>query len=125
MEAAKTFEDLLVWQKAHQFALAIYNYTKSFPREEIYGLTSQFRRASVSVAANIAEGFKKRGHRDKARYMNIAQGSLSECHYFLILAKDLNYGRNIELQLLLNEVSKMLEAYHRAVRNTFNNLHSK
>lgn len=115
MEAAKTFEDLIVWQKAHQLVIGIYEYTKNFPREEVYGLTSQFRRASVSVAANIAEGFKKRGKKDKARFMNIAQGSLEECRYFLILSRDLNFGKNHHLGYLLDEVGRMLGAYHRAV----------
>lgn len=78
---AKTFEDLIVWQKAHQFVLLTYKYTSSFPQEERYGLTSQYRRAAVSIAANISEGFKKRGKADKARFMNIAQGSLEECKY--------------------------------------------
>lgn len=72
---AQKFEDLIVWQKAHQFVLDVYQLTKSFPREELYGLSSQFRRAAVSIAANIAEGFKKRGRADKVRFMNIAQGS--------------------------------------------------
>jgi len=86
---ARSFLDLIVWQKAHQFVLAVYGYTRSFPKEEIYGLTSQLSRAAVSTPANIAEGFKKRSKSDKARFMNISQGSLEECRYYLILAKDL------------------------------------
>ncbi len=62
-----------------------------FHKEETYGLTSQLRQAAVSIAANIAEGFKKKGKPDKVRFMNIAQGSLEECRYYLILAKDLGY----------------------------------
>ena len=108
---AKSFERLIVWQKAHQFVLGVYRLTENFPRHEIYGLTSQFRRAAVSIPANIAEGFKKRGRADKARFMNIAQGSLEECRYYLILAKDLNYGDTTQLQPQLEEVSKLLEAY--------------
>lgn len=91
---AKTFKDLIVWQKAHELVLEIYDYTKGFPKSELYGLTSQFRRAAVSVAANIAEGFKKRGKRDKARFMNISQGSLEECRYYIILAQDLGMANN-------------------------------
>jgi len=79
LEKAKSFKDLIVWQKAHRFVLEVYEATKNFPKNEIYGLTSQFRRAAVSIAANIAEGFKKRGKRDKINYLNIAQGSLEEC----------------------------------------------
>ena len=108
---AKSFEQLIVWQKAHQLALETYRFTGSFPRSEIYGLTSQLRRAAVSVPANIAEGFKKRGRPDKVRFLNIAQGSLEECRYYLILAKDLNYGDTAKLQPQLEEVSKLLEAY--------------
>ena len=112
---AKTFEGLIVWQKAHQFVLNVYKYTSAFPREEVYGLTSQFRRAAISIAANIAEGFKKRGKKDKVRFLNIAQGSAEECRYYLILSRDLNYGANTELTTQLNEVSKLLESYSSAI----------
>jgi four helix bundle protein len=108
---AKSFEQLVVWQKAHQFVLGIYRLTDGFPRTEIYGLTSQLRRAAISIPANIAEGFKKRGPADKVRFFNIAQGSLEECRYYLILAKDLKYGDTSEFQQQLVEVSKLLEAY--------------
>lgn len=79
----KSFTELIVWQKAHQFVMGVYAYTKSFLQEEMYGLSSQFRRASISIAANIAEGYKKTGVADKARFMNIAQGSIemSILHY--------------------------------------------
>jgi four helix bundle protein len=112
---AKSFEDLIVWQKAHQFVLAIYRFSESFPKSELYGLTSQLRRAAVSVPANIAEGFKKKGKPDKARFMNISEGSLEECRYYLILAKDLNFGSSLELTTLLEEVSKLLQAYITAI----------
>src|SRR6266853_3341718 len=115
---AQTFRDLVVWQKAHQFVLDSYKLSKSFPREEIYGLTSQFRRAAVSIAANIAEGFKKKGVADKARFLNIAQGSLEECRYYIILAKDLGYGDNPELLPQLEEVSKLLEKYTTTILNS-------
>ncbi len=105
---AQSFKDLLVWQKAHQYVLNAYRISESFPKSEIYGLTSQFRRAAVSIAANIAEGFKKRGNKDKARFYNIAQGSLEECQYYLILIKDLGYADTDVLILDLTEVSKML-----------------
>jgi len=103
---AKSFKDLLVWQKVHKFVLGAFKYTSSFPREEIYALTSQYRRASVSIVANIAEGFKKRGKADKAMYMNIAQGSFEECRYYLILSRDLNYWPNNELTVLINYLVK-------------------
>lgn len=114
-EPAKKFEDLVVWQKAHQFVLVVYRLTQLFPKSEIYGLSSQFRRAAVSIAANIAEGFKKRGNADKLRFLNIAQGSLEESRYYLILTRDLEYGDVAELRALLAEVSKLLEAYSKAI----------
>jgi four helix bundle protein len=109
-QSAKSFKDLIVWQKAHQLVLLIYEYSSAFPKIEIFGLTSQLRRAITSVPANIAEGFKKKGKNDKLRFMNIAQGSLEECRYYLILAQDLKYGDNSELKEKLEEVSKLLEA---------------
>ena len=112
---AKTFEDLIVWQKAHEFVLGVYKFTDSFPKSELYGLTSQLRRAAVSIAANIAEGFKKIGKADKARYFNISQGSIEECRYYLILARDLKYGDPKSLSALLDEVSKLLTGYRRAI----------
>ncbi len=108
---AKSFEDLIVWQKAHQFVLEMYRLTEKFPKNEIYGLTSQFRRAAISIPANIAEGFKKKGKADKARFLNIAQGSLEECRYYLILSKDLGYCDSTKLNNQLSEVSKILQAY--------------
>lgn len=77
----------------------------------MYGLSLQLRRASVSIAANIAEGFKKKGKADKARFMNMSQGSVEECRYYLILAKDLGYGDSQSLQIQLEEVSKLLQVY--------------
>jgi four helix bundle protein len=108
---AKVFQDLIVWQKAHEFVLSAYRFSESFPKTEIYVLTSQFRRAAISIPANIVEGFKKKTKPDKARFMNIAQGSLEECRYFLILIKDLGYGDTSNLMIQLEEVSKLLEAY--------------
>ena len=108
---AKHFQDLIVWQRAHEFVLLIYRYSESFPKNELYGLTSQLRRSAVSVPSNIAEGFKKKTKPDKVRFLNIAQGSLEECRYYLILAKDLDYGETSRLMEKLEEVSKLLEAY--------------
>jgi hypothetical protein len=102
--AARTFQDLLVWQKAHEFVMGTYSYSAGFPKSEVYGLASQFRRAAVSVPANIAEGFRKSGRPDKVRFMNIAQGSLEELH-----------GENQGLLPLLEEVSRMLDAYAKAI----------
>lgn len=112
---AKTFEDLVVWQKAHSFVLAVYRITAAFPKHEVYGLSAQFRRAAVSIAANIAEGFRKRNKADKARFFNIAQGSVEECRYYLILSKDLGYFDDNETKNLIQEISKLLEAYSRSI----------
>jgi len=112
---ARTFQDLLVWQKSHQFVLKVYKLTAGFPKSEMYGLTSQFRRAAVSVPANIAEGFKKRGKADKARFFNIAQASLEESRYYLILAHDLKYGDTSQLISQIEEVSRLLEAYCQSI----------
>ena len=112
---AKTFEDLVVWQKAHQLVLAIYKLTRMFPQEELFGLTSQTRRAAVSVPANVAEGFKRKGKADKVRFFNISQGSLEEVRYYLILANDLGYGDTNELKGNLDEVGRLLDAYMKSI----------
>lgn len=115
---AKTFQDLIVWQKAHEFVLDVYSLTKTFPKSEVYGLKSQFRKAAISIAANIAEGFKKKGLKDKVRYMNIAQGSLEECRYYIILSKDLGFEPRMDLDKNLQEVSKLLKAYSNSILNS-------
>jgi four helix bundle protein len=112
---AKSFRDLIVWQKAHEFVLRIYTLTKQFPRDEQYCLIPQFRRAAISIPANIAEGFKKRGLSDKNRFFNISQGSLEECRYYLILSQDLGYADSTSLEPLLEDVSRLLIAYAQAV----------
>ena len=115
---ARTFKDLVVWQKAHAFVMHTYRLSATFPKAEVYGLTSQFRRAAVSVPANIAEGFRKRGKADKCRYMNIAQGSLEECRYYLILSYDLGYGDVEGAGALLEETSRLLDAYAKRILNS-------
>ena len=113
--AARTFRDLLVWRKAHEFVLAVYPFTAGFPKQETYGLALQMRRAAVSAPANIAEGFRRRGNADKARFMNLAEGSLEECRYYLILAQDLKYGDTSKLATAAEEVSRLLSAYAAAI----------
>jgi four helix bundle protein len=112
---ARTFQDLVVWRKAHELVLAIYSFTAGFPQEETYGLKLQRRRAAVSIPANIAEGFCRRGKADQARYMNMAEGSLEESRYYLILAQDLGYGDTSSLTTSLEEVSRLLNAYASAI----------
>jgi len=113
---ARTFRDLVVWRKAHDFVLAIYRFTAGFPKQEMYGLCSQLRRAAVSIAANIVEGFRTRGRADKVRFMNAAEGSIEECRYYLILAQDLGYGETKDLMAMLEEVSRLLNAYSKAIQ---------
>lgn len=112
---ARSFRDLHVWQKAHEFVLAVYRFTDSFPDREKFGLSHQMRRAAVSIPANIAEGFGKRSQAEKARFLNIAEGSLEECRYYLILTHDLGYGQTDSLTATLEETSRLLNAYTRAI----------
>ena len=107
----KDFKELRVWQKAHAFALEIYQVTRGFPRDEIYGLTSQIRRAALSVGANIAEGCGRRSDGEFARFLQIARGSASELEYHLLVARDLKLltqdaYHNFEKKLV--EVQRML-----------------
>ena len=113
-QASKNFTDLIVWKKAHEFVLEVYKTTRNFPTEERFALCSQFQRAAVSIPANIAEGYKKLSKADKLRFMNIAQGSLEECRYYIILSKDLSYidSDNYNcLMIRLEETSKLLNSY--------------
>lgn len=114
-EPARRFEELIAWQKAHAFVLDVYKLTRGFPKEEIYALTLQLRRAAVSVPANIAEGFKRRGKPDKARLMNVAEASLEEARYYLRLARDLGYSTDTKLSADAEEVGRILSAYARSV----------
>lgn len=116
MAATQKFEELIVWQRAHQFVLLVYRTTAGFPKEELYGLTSQFRRAAVSIAANIAEGYPKRTKPEKIRFLNISQASVEECRYYIILSRDLKYTTDDALGSLLEEVSKLLNSYTRAIK---------
>jgi four helix bundle protein len=108
---SQSFRDVVVWQKAHAFALAIYRCTEVFPKHEIFALTSQLRRAAASIPSNFVEGFRRRTAPDKIRFYNIAQGSADECLYQLILAHDLRYADTTALQADLEEVSRLLQGY--------------
>lgn len=116
---AKSFEDVEIWKKAHQFVLDVYKLSETFPKHELFGLTSQLRRAAVSIPANFAEGFRKTGKADKLRFYNISQGSLEECRYYLRLCKDLGYGETDRLRSQLEEISKMLSSYMSKIRADF------
>ena len=114
---SRTFEDLVVWQRAHEMVLATYRLTDSFPRTELFGLTSQLRRAAVSVPANIAEGFRRIVTADKLRFYNIAQSSLEECRYYFILAQDMNYADTSVLAVDAEEVRGLLAGYMASLQN--------
>jgi four helix bundle protein len=110
----REFHDLTVWQKAHQLTLAVYQATGSFPKEELYGLTSQIRRAAASVPANIAEGHGRFGNVEFHRFCTIAHGSLCELEYFLILASDLGMLSNHEeFRRMTRDVKALLQAFMR------------
>jgi four helix bundle protein len=115
------FRDIKVWHKAHALILAIYQSTRAFPPDEKFGIISQLRRASVSIAANIVEGCKRRTNAEYARFLNISEGSASEVEYLILLAKDLNYITEVEavnLSEQIVEVSKMLYSLRNAVETT-------
>src|SRR5271167_3938334 len=109
----KNFKELLVWQKAHAVTLAVYGITRDFPREELYGLTSQSRRASASIGANIAEGCGRRSDGEMCRYLQIARGSASELEYHVLLAHDLHFLSDTDFRWLsqqADELQRMLTA---------------
>jgi four helix bundle protein len=115
-ESAKSFKDLIVWQKAHLLTLKVYKLSKGFPKEEQFGLVSQIRRAAVSIAANIAEGFTRKSNLEKQRFLNISQGSHEEVRYYLILSKDLGYCDTDKQSETLDEVSRILSGYMRTIK---------
>jgi four helix bundle protein len=117
---SRYFKDILAWQFAHQFVLQVYIVCKTFPPNEQFGLVSQFQRAAVSIAANIAEGYRKLSKADKLRFLNISQGSLEECRYYILLAFDLGYiDRNTEdsLNQIIEKTSWYLNAYCKAIKD--------
>ncbi|MCB1227635.1 MAG: four helix bundle protein [Verrucomicrobiales bacterium] len=117
----KDFRQLQVWQKAHEFVLALYSVTQQFPKDELYGLTSQIRRASVSIPSNIAEGCGRQGDPELARFCQIAMGSASEVEYQLMLAHDLHYINALDHERLsqqLTELKRMLNAFLQKLKAT-------
>lgn len=114
------FEDILAWQKAYNFVLLVYKALGNYPKDEKYGLCSQFQRAAVSISANIAEGYKRVGKADKLHFLNFAQGSLEECRCYLHLSKDLSYISEETYRSLyasLEETSKLLNGYCKGIIN--------
>jgi four helix bundle protein len=113
--AAKSFRDLFVWRKAHEFVIEVYRITSTSPKSEAYGLTQQLRRAAVSIPANIAEGFTRRSKIEKVCFMNIAESSLEESRYYLILAQDLGYADTNLRMKLSDDVGRPLSVYGRTI----------
>jgi len=112
----RDFRELAVWQKPHELVLDIYRATRTFPTEERYGLTGQLHRSAASIPANIAEGCGRDGERELTRFLSIAAGSASETEYHLLLALDLEYlpgATHEDLHARINEVKKMIGAFHR------------
>ena len=116
----RNYKDLQVWEKGHKLTLAVYRATQAFPKEERFGLTSQIRRSSASIAANLAEGCGRRSDGEMARFIQISMGSGSELAYHLLLARDLNFLKNAEYSGLntdLEEVMRMLSSLSQKIRN--------
>ena len=119
-DALQDFKKLKVWEKGHALTLAVYRATYEFPREELYGLTSQIRRASASIPANIAEGCGRGGKAELARYLQVAMGSASEVEYHLLLARDLGFldvSQHNALDSIVTEVKRMLTSFVAKVRS--------
>ena len=115
---ASSFKDLVVWQEAHQIVLMIYRLTEDFPKNEQYGIISQMRRAAVSVPANIAEGFKRVSYTEKARFYDIAEASLEELKYFLILSCDLAYcAEDVAIAEQTEKVGRLLHRFSQGARS--------
>ncbi len=115
-----SFETVVAWQKAHIFTRMVYHITKHYPEDEHYGIVSQFRRAAVSIGANIAEGYKKLSKADKLRFFNIAEGSLAECENYIILSRDVAYIDENEYVMLhdaAEETGRLITAYCNGIIN--------
>ena len=112
---AMSFQKLQVWQRGMKLVKSVYALTKNFPKEELYGLTSQMRRSAVSIPSNIAEGSQRTSDKEFSNFILIARGSLAELITQLLIAVDLDYGTKLEISRILNEcdeLSKMLHAFY-------------
>ena len=109
MTTVKSFEDLTIWQESRKFTNKIYILTKKFPKEELYGLTSQIRRAVVSITSNIAEGFDRRSDKELSNFLSIARASIAEVQNDLYIALDLKYISQIEFNQLYQEAKKIAQ----------------
>jgi four helix bundle protein len=114
----RTFTDLIVWQEAHRLVLTIYKITKKFPKEEMYGLVSQMRRAVVSITSNIAEGFSRRSYKEKTQFYYTALGSLTEVKSQLLIAKDVKYIKKIEFEKIDNQIIDVHKLLNKFISKT-------
>jgi four helix bundle protein len=113
-----TYKELTVWQKSDELAIEVYKITKNFPKDEIYGLTSQLRRAAISVPTNIVEGYARKGDKELARFVNISIGSLTEVEYLLEFSRKLKYVTDEDysrIEVLRSEVGKLLWSFYKKV----------
>lgn len=121
MSGVKSYKELLIWQKGIKLVVLIYKLTRSFPKEEIYALTSQLKRASVSVPSNIAEGFGRQKDKSFNHFLNISRGSLNEIETQLIIAKELEFILDMdlfnEIMLLIEEEGKMINAFSKNLKD--------
>lgn len=117
MNKIQTYEDLIAWKKAHALVLAVYSITRTFPKDELFGLTSQLRRAAVSITSNIVEGFKRHSNTEKIRFYNISESSCEEVHYQLRLAHELSYSDTIYHREQAREISKIIAGLIKSIRS--------
>ena len=114
MPIIRSFTDLLVWQEGHRLVLVIYRITKTFPKEELYSLTAQMRRAATSITSNIAEGFGRQGYKEKLQFYYLAQGSLIELKNQILISKDVGYLNDNDYKNLVeaaNQTHKLLQGF--------------
>ncbi len=121
MYRIETFQDLKVWQKSHTLILEIYKLTKRFPNDEKFGIISQIRRSTVSIATNIVEGQKRKSTKDYLHFLNLSNSSLEETKYLLLLSRDLNYVDHEHYEMLINycnEIGRMLSGLRKSLSLT-------
>lgn len=120
MSGVKTYKELLIWQKGIKLVVLVYKLTKTFPKEELYALTSQLKRASISIPSNIAEGFGRQTDKSFNHFLNISKGSLNELETQMIIAKELDFVSDEEIfneiMLLIEEESKMIYAFSKNLK---------
>ncbi len=120
----KSFTDLDAWKESHKLVLIIYEVTKKFPKDEIFGLTSQIRRATVSITSNIAEGFSRQSYKEKVQFYCIALGSLTELQNQLLISKDINYVSKAEFDSIAAQTVKASKILNGLIKSTKSLIHN-